>query len=131
MDVRRTGGATFVGRNGRGAEVRIGPESAAGVFTPGELLLVAAAACAGVTAESLIVRRLGPDVDVTVTADRTKESPDAHEFATIDTVLQVDMTPLAAEQRTALADAVRRAVERYCTVSRTVEKGAPVTLEIP
>lgn len=130
VDVRRTGAGMFTGRNPRGAEVRIGPSDAPGVFTPGELLLIAAAACAGVTAESLIVRRLGPDAEVTVRAAATKESEDAHEYASIETVLATGLASLPDEQRTAPLDAIRRAVERYCTVSRTVEKGTPVTLEV-
>ena len=41
--VERTGTRTYVGRNGRGAEVQIGPLENAGSFSPGELLKVALA----------------------------------------------------------------------------------------
>ena len=43
----------------------------------------------------------------------------------------VDVSTLAADQREALAGAVDRAIERLCTVSRTLKKGIPVTEEFP
>lgn len=129
VEVHRTGEKQFVGRNPRGGEVRVGTQEAPGAFTPGELLLVAAAACAAVTAESLVVRRLGPDAEIAVSADRTKESEDAHEFQSVETTMNLDLSQLDQEQRDGLVVAVRRAVERYCTVSRTLEKETPVSLE--
>ncbi|HEY3685506.1 MAG TPA: OsmC family protein [Streptosporangiaceae bacterium] len=128
VEVTRTGTRTFEATNPRGARALVGPETAEGVFTPGELLLAAVAACVGVTSDSLVVRRVGEDAGFQVRADRTKESEDAHEFASVTVDLDVDTSALDDEQRAALATAVDRAVEKLCTVSRTLKKGVPVTL---
>lgn len=130
VEVTRTGTRTFEATNPRGAHVSIGPETAEGVFTPGELLLAAVAGCVGVTSDSLVVRRVGEDARFQVHADRTKESDDVHEFASVQVDLDVDLSSLDAGQRQALATAVDRAVEKLCTVSRTLKKGVPVTLNI-
>lgn len=130
VELSRTKDGAFVATNPRGAQVRVGPLSAEGAFTPGELLLVAAAGCAGITSERLIVRRIGEEAPFHVHADRTKEDADAHEFSSVDIRLEVDLSGLEEPQREALQRAVHQAVERFCTVSRTLEREVPVTLTV-
>jgi uncharacterized OsmC-like protein len=128
LEVQRDGQHSFVGRNERGAEVRLGRAGAEGAFSPAELLQIAAAGCSAVTAEELITRRVGEDAKfcVTVSADRREG---ASELDAVHVAFDVDVSTLAADQREALAGAVDRAIERLCTVSRTLKKGIPVTEE--
>jgi uncharacterized OsmC-like protein len=130
LEVQREGRHAFVGRNDRGAEVRVGRSGAEGAFSPAELLQIAAAGCSAVTAEELITRRIGEDAKfrVTVSADRREG---ASELDAVHVAFDVDVSTLAADQREALAGAVDRAIERLCTVSRTLKKGIPVTEEFP
>ncbi|WP_020670737.1 OsmC family protein [Amycolatopsis nigrescens] len=130
LEVQRTGRHEFVGRNDRGAEVRLGRAGQDGVFSPAELLQVAAAGCAGVTAEELITRRIGEDSKfrVEVSADRREG---ASELDAVHVRFDADVSALDDEQRQALALAVDRAIERLCTVSRTLKKAIPVTEEFP
>ncbi|MEU0794028.1 OsmC family protein [Amycolatopsis sp. NPDC005961] len=130
LEVQRDGKHSFVGRNDRGAEVRLGRTGAEGAFSPAELLQIAAAGCSAVTAEELITRRVGEDAKfrVTVSADRREG---ASELDAVHVAFDVDVSTLAADQREALAGAVDRAIERLCTVSRTLKKGIPVTEEFP
>ncbi len=130
LEVQRDGRHAFVGRNDRGAEVRLGRNGAEGAFSPAELLQIAAAGCSAVTAEELITRRVGEDAKfrVTVSADRREG---ASELDAVHVAFDVDVSTLAADQREALAGAVDRAIERLCTVSRTLKKGIPVTEEFP
>ncbi|HET6708032.1 OsmC family protein [Amycolatopsis sp.] len=130
LEVERTGEHAFVGRNERGAEVLLGRKGAEGAFSPAELLQIAVAGCNAVTAEELITRRIGEDAKfrVTVDADRRKG---ASELDAVHVAFDVDVSTLAADQREALAGAVDRAIERLCTVSRTLKKGIPVTEEFP
>ncbi|MFI5587721.1 OsmC family protein [Amycolatopsis sp. NPDC051758] len=130
LEVQRDGRHSFVGRNERGAEVRLGRTGAEGAFSPAELLQIAAAGCSAVTAEELITRRVGEDAKfrVTVNADRREG---ASELDAVHVAFDVDVSTLAADQREALAGAVDRAIERLCTVSRTLKKGIPVTEEFP
>jgi uncharacterized OsmC-like protein len=130
LEVQRDGEHAFVGRNERGAEVRIGRKGAEGAFSPAELLQIAAAGCAAVTAEQLITRRIGEDSKfrVGVTADRREG---ASELDAVHVAFDVDVSGLSADDRAALATAVDRAIERLCTVSRTLKKGIPVTETFP
>ncbi|AMO60910.1 hypothetical protein MPHLCCUG_02092 [Mycolicibacterium phlei] len=57
--VERTGARRYTGRSSRGAEVLIGSEDVEGVFTPGELLKIALAACSGMASDIPLQRRLG------------------------------------------------------------------------
>jgi uncharacterized OsmC-like protein len=130
LEVQRDGRHAFVGRNDRGAEVRIGRKDAEGAFSPAELLQIAAAGCSAVTAEELITRRIGEEAKfrVTVSADRREG---ASELDAVHVAFDVDVSTLAADQREALAGAVDRAIDRLCTVSRTLKKGIPVTETFP
>jgi uncharacterized OsmC-like protein len=130
LEVQRDGQHAFVGRNDRGAEVRLGRAGAEGAFSPAELLQIAAAGCSAVTAEELITRRVGEGAKfrVTVSADRREG---ASELDAVHVAFDVDVSTLAADQREALAGAVDRAIERLCTVSRTLKKGVPVTETFP
>ncbi|MET7999126.1 OsmC family protein [Amycolatopsis sp. NPDC005232] len=130
LEVQREGEHQFVGRNERGAEVRIGRKGAEGSFSPAELLQIATAGCSAVTAENLITRRIGEDSKfrVGVTADRREG---ASELDGVHVTFDVDVSSLDAEQREALATAVDRAIDRLCTVSRTLKKAIPVTESFP
>ncbi|WP_103344305.1 OsmC family protein [Amycolatopsis sp. CA-126428] len=130
LEVQRDGQHAFVGRNDRGAEVRIGRKDAEGAFSPAELLQIAAAGCSAVTAEELITRRIGEEAKfrVAVSADRREG---ASELDAVHVAFDVDVSTLSADQREALAGAVDRAIDRLCTVSRTLKKGIPVTETFP
>jgi len=130
LEVQRDGQHSFVGRNDRGASVRLGRAGAEGAFSPAELLQIAAAGCSAVTAEELITRRVGEDAKFRVTVDADRREG-ASELDAVHVAFDVDVSTLAADQREALAGAVDRAIERLCTVSRTLKKGIPVTEEFP
>jgi uncharacterized OsmC-like protein len=130
LEVQRDGRHSFVGRNDRGAEVRLGRAGAEGAFSPAELLQIAAAGCSAVTAEELITRRVGEDAKFRVTVDADRREG-ASELDAVHVAFDVDVSTLVADQREALAGAVDRAIERLCTVSRTLKKGIPVTEEFP
>jgi uncharacterized OsmC-like protein len=124
LRVDRTGTRQGVARNGRGASVRFGPEDVDGSFTPGELLALALAACNVMSADHVLVRRLG-EVGLTATVETTK---DVAENAYVDAHVE-----LAVAGGTALDDGawnelvavVSRAVERSCTVGRTLDATMP------
>ncbi|KDN23098.1 OsmC family protein [Amycolatopsis rifamycinica] len=130
LEVERTGEHAFVGRNERGAQVWLGRKGAEGAFSPAELLQIAVAGCNAVTAEELITRRIGEDAKFRVTVDADRREG-ASELDAVHVAFDVDVSTLAADQREALAGAVDRAIERLCTVSRTLKKGIPVTEVFP
>ncbi len=127
--VQRTGTRRYTGHSSRGAEVLIGSEDVEGVFTPGELLKIAVAACSGMASDFTLSRRLGDDYDATVrvtgAADRENEV-----YPQIDEVMELDLSELDPEAAQRLLGVVQRAVDKYCTVGRTVKAGAQVNLSI-
>jgi uncharacterized OsmC-like protein len=129
LEIERAGKHEFVGRNDRGATVRIGRDGAPGSFSPGELLQVAAAGCAAVTVEELVVRRAGEDARITATASYER-APGVREYQQVHVNLHADLSFLEEGARERVLKAMRMAVERECTVSRTVERGAEVLLTI-
>ena len=75
--VERTGVRRYTGRSSRGAEVLVGSEDVEGVFTPGELMKIALAACSGMSSDHPLRSRLGDDYETTIRvsgpADREQE----------------------------------------------------------
>ncbi|MFI8567289.1 OsmC family protein [Rhodococcus sp. NPDC078407] len=127
--VERTGTRRYTGRSSRGAEVLIGSESVEGVFTPGELLKIALAACTGMSSDLPLSRRLGDDYSATVevsgTADRENER-----YPELNEILRVDLSAMDPEAQERLLTVVERAIDKVCTVGRTLKAGTKITLDI-
>lgn len=127
--VERTGTRRYTGHSSRGAEVLIGSQDVEGVFTPGELLKIALAACTGMSSDRPLARRLGDDYDATIRvsgdADRENEV-----YPRIEEILEIDLSELEPEAAARLLVVVERAIDAVCTVGRTVKAGAEVDLRI-
>lgn len=127
--VQRTGVRRYTGHSTRGAEVLIGSENDEGVFTPGELMKIALAACSGLSSDQPLRRRLGDDyratIRVTGPADRDQER-----YPLLAESLEVDLSGLSADEIARLVTVVERAVDQVCTVGRTLKNGTKVTFEV-
>ncbi|CAJ1506510.1 OsmC family protein [[Mycobacterium] holstebronense] len=127
--VERTGTRRYTGRSSRGAQVLIGSEDVAGVFTPGELLKIALAACSGMSSDAPLARRLGDDYQATIEvsgpADREQER-----YPLLEEVLKLDLSGLDDADRERLLTVVHRAIDQVCTVGRTLKSGTEVRFEI-
>ncbi|MFZ2529575.1 MAG: OsmC family protein [Rhodococcus sp. (in: high G+C Gram-positive bacteria)] len=127
--VERTGTRRYTGRSSRGAEVLIGSDTVEGVFTPGELLKIALAACSGMSSDFPLSRRLGDDYDATIrvsgAADRENEV-----YPHLEEEMVLDLSALDADAQQRLVALVERSVEKVCTVGRTLEAGTTVSLTI-
>jgi uncharacterized OsmC-like protein len=127
--VQRTGVRCYTGRSSRGAQVLIGSEDVDGVFTPGELLKIALAACSGMASDQPLARRIGDDYRATVKvsgqADRDQER-----YPLLAETLEVDLSGLTEAEKERLLVVVNRAVEQVCTVGRTLRSGTTITFEI-
>ena len=125
--VERTGTRLYTGKSSRGAEVLIGSESVPGVFTPGELLKIALAACTGMSSDFPISRRLGDNYDATVRVSGAADRENGV-YPQLDEVLELDLSELDAEAQQRLITLVERSVDKVCTVGRTLKAGTKVTL---
>ncbi|MEK8072004.1 OsmC family protein [Rhodococcoides navarretei] len=127
--VERTGTRRYTGRSSRGAEVLVGSESVEGVFTPGELLKIALAACTGMSSDLPLSRRLGDDYSATVevsgAADRENER-----YPELNEILRVDLSAMDPEAQERLLTVVQRAIDKVCTVGRTLKAGTTINLDI-
>ncbi|MBT1192648.1 Uncharacterized OsmC-related protein [Rhodococcoides kroppenstedtii] len=127
--VERTGTRRYTGKSDRGAEVLIGSEDVPGVFTPGELLKIALAACTGMSSDRPLARRLGENYDATVrvsgAADRENEV-----YPRLEEILEVDLSELDAEAQERLLTVVTKAVDKVCTVGRTLKAGTEIDLTV-
>jgi len=125
----RVGTDCYTGHNARGAQVRMGPVAAGDVFTPGELLKVALAGCAGMSADHSLARRLGADVPVTVYVSGPKLRSDER-YPALHEELVVDLSGLEPADRDRVVTVIRRSIDRNCTVGRTLEHSSSVELTI-
>ncbi len=127
--VERTGARRYTGYSSRGAQVLIGSEDVEGVFTPGELLKVALAACSGMSTDQPLARRLGDDykamVRVSGAADREQEL-----YPLLEEALELDLSGLSEEEKQRVLVVANRAVDLVCTVGRTLKSGTTVNFEI-
>lgn len=128
VSVTRTGTRTFEGLNERGSTVLIGPVEAEGHFTPGELLKLALVACAGMSADRVAARRLGDDFAMTAWAHGS--SKDGNRYRHIDEELLVDLSGLEPDERAKLLEIMVKAIDRGCTVARSVEGSIELTTTI-
>ncbi|MCW4354509.1 OsmC family protein [Hoyosella sp. YIM 151337] len=127
--VERTGVRRYTGRSSRGAEVLIGSVTDDGAFTPGELLKIALAACSGLASDFPLSRRLGENYDATI---RVTGAPDRENevYPLLDEVLELDLSELDGDAQQRLLAVVERAIDRTCTVGRTLKAGTKVRLVI-
>jgi uncharacterized OsmC-like protein len=127
--VERTGVRSYTGRSTRGAEVLVGNEDVEGVFTPGELMKIALAACSGMSSDQPLRRRLGDDYAATIrvsgAADREQER-----YPLLAEKLEVDLSGLSEDEVKRLLVVVERAIDQVCTVGRTLKTGTEVKFEI-
>jgi uncharacterized OsmC-like protein len=127
--VERTGTRRYTGHSSRGAEVLVGSEDVEGVFTPGELMKIALAACSGMSSDHPLARRLGDDYRATVRvsgdADREQEV-----YPLLEEKLEIDLSGLDADEKARVFTVVRRAVDQVCTVGRTLKAGTEVDFRV-
>lgn|SRR6185437_7819263 len=127
--VERTGVRRYTGHSSRGAHVLVGSEDVDGVFTPGELMKIALAACSGMSSDSPLARRLGDDyhaaVRVSGDADREREV-----YPLLEETLEIDLSGLDDAEKVRVLTVVQRAVDQVCTVGRTLKAGTKVDFQV-
>lgn len=123
--VDRIGPEHYAGHNGRAGTIPIGPAGVDGRYSPTELLRIALAGCEGLAADHVLTRRLGETAGVAITVPGDFD-PAQRRFDQLNSTLTLDLSGLDDAAREQLRTVVTRAIQRYCTVGRTLEHGAPV-----
>lgn len=132
VSMERVGKGRYEATNARGGKLTFG-EGDEGEFTPVELLLVAIGGCSAIDIDYIAGKRAEPTrLDVTVTGDKIKSAEHGNHLENLSVTFTVSFP--AGEggdaAREILPAAVKRSHDRLCTVSRTVEAGAPVEMHL-
>jgi putative redox protein len=129
--VRRLSHANHEATNVRGGTLLMGTGDTSD-FTPVELLLAAVAGCTGLDVDFITSRRAEPEsFSVAVRGRKVKDEHGNHlEGLEVTFHVVFPEGPEGDQARTALPMAVSRSHDRLCTVSRTVELGAPISTTI-
>jgi len=128
VSLRRTGPGRFVATNKHGVALALG-SGGEEAFTPIELLLAAIAGCTALDVEALTSRRAEPDsFELGATADKIRDEA-GNRLENIQITFKVTFPAGEAGDaaRAILPDMVAKSHDRVCTVTRTVERGTPVT----
>lgn len=123
----RTGTRQYLGRNDRGATVRIG--MGPGELSPGELLKLALATCNSLSADHRLARVLGADFDANVVCTSVKHETEER-YASFAVEIVTELSGLDQEQLRQLAGHVEGAIDRRCTVGHTLEHSTPFTFAL-
>lgn len=130
VSVVRVGPRMYEGLNERGATLRVGgPELEGEHFTPGELLKLALISCSGLSADRVTARRLGDEFGLTVWA-HGKSDHDTNRYTRIEEEFLLDLSTLTTEEREQLLGVMSKAIERGCTVARSVEGSIALDLTV-
>lgn len=127
--VERVGEREYIGHNDRGASVRFAGAGVEDAFTPGELLKLAAAACTGLVTDKALARRLGDDYQAQVHVSGVKNDEE-NRYESLAEKIVVDLSTLEPEVRERLVGLLERTVDTQCTVGRTIEAGAHISLSV-
>ncbi|MDG4838699.1 OsmC family protein [Micromonospora sp. WMMD967] len=132
VQIERTSVGNYVARNVRGGSMSLGTGEDSS-FTPVELLLAAIGGCSAVDVDHITSRRAEPtQFSVAVTGDKIRDESGGNRMQNITVEFTVTF-PAGADgdrAREALPRSLQQSHDRLCTVSRTVELGAPVSVAI-
>jgi uncharacterized OsmC-like protein len=130
----RTQNSKYLVHNRRGGTLPVGsggPDDTD--FTPVELLLAAIGACSAIDVDAVTGRRAEPtEFRAVVSGDKLRDAEQGNRLEN----LKVEFTITFPEgeegdkAREALPRAVKMSHDRLCTVSRTVELGTPVAVDL-
>ena len=128
IDLARTGKARFTASNERGGTIEVGDGVDNDAFTPVELLLVALGACSGLDLDAILGKRAEfESFTINSRGDKVRDDQGNHLIN-----LQVTFDARFPEgeagdsARDFLPTAMAKSHDWLCTVSRTVQAGAPV-----
>ena len=129
VSMARTGHGTYRVTNARGGAIDIGGGESAD-FTPVELLLTAIAGCSAVDVDYITSRIAEPESFTVESAGTKLKDDDGNHLGDIEVTFTVRF-PEGGDgdrARERLPRAIAQSHDRLCTVSRTVQRGAPVTM---
>jgi len=133
VSIDRIGAGRYAATNARGARIEFGSGNGDDSgFTPVELLLAALGGCTAIDADVATSRHAEPvRFNVAVRGDKINDEEGSRmENLAVTFHVEFPEGPEGDRARAILPRAVRLSHDRLCTVSRTIERGTPVTSTI-
>lgn len=130
VTMTRTGKGTYLVANVRGGTLSVGGGGESADFTPVELFLTAMAACSATDVDFMTSRIAEPvRFDVTAEGEKMRDGVENH-LGELEVTFTVRFPDGEAGDRARerLPRAIEQSRDRLCTVSRTVQRGAPVSM---
>jgi putative redox protein len=131
VTITRTSASRYTAANGRGGTIEFGTGEVSD-FTPVELFLAAIGGCTAVDVDIFTTRRSEPDSFVVEVGGTKVRDEDGNLMEDLSVTFRLAFPEGEGGDaaRGLVAEAVRRSHDRLCTVSRTVERGTPVTARV-
>ncbi len=131
VELSRVGLGRYEATNARGGTLIFGSGEGEH-FTPVELLLAAIAGCSASDVDHITAKRADPDrFEVRMSGDKVRDDSGNH---LTNLRLTFDITfpegPAGDAARQAVPRAMVQSHDRLCTVSRTVELGTPIQVDL-
>ncbi|GAA4405359.1 OsmC family protein [Fodinibacter luteus] len=130
VTMTRTERGTYLVTNARGGTLSVGGGGESSLFTPVELFLTAMAACSATDVDYMTSRIAEPvRFDVTAEGEKLRDGVENH-LGDIEVTFTVRF-PEGEDgdrARARLPRSIEQSRDRLCTVSRTVQRGAPVAM---
>ncbi len=127
VTVERVAAGKFAAVNDRGGRIVMSTGSGED-FTPVDLLMAAIGGCTAIDVDGPTSRREEPDsFEIAVDADKVRDDGGNH-LVNIEVTYRITFPAGAGgdNARAILPEIVRKSHDRLCTVSRTIELGAPI-----
>ncbi len=132
VDITRTSRGVYEAVNRHGVKL-VYSHDGEKTFTPVELLLTAIAGCSGIDVDFITSTRAEPtSFALRITGEKVRDEAGRNHIADISLTFDVQF-PEGEEgdaARSVLARSVAQSHDRLCSVSRTVEMGTPIAVEI-
>lgn len=127
--VDRKADGTWVGHKEGGAEVVFGHGD--DVFSPGDLMKIALAACAGLSSQFAVESTLGERKGAIIVVDGTYDDA-TDSYLNFSEQVVVDATDAKMDQAAAdkLKERVIRHINKGCTVKHTYQQETPVRMDV-
>jgi putative redox protein len=133
VSFERLANSSYEVRNARGGTLRVGSGGEDTDFTPVELLLAAIGTCTAIDVDVVVSRRAEPtEFSAVVRGDKVRDAEEGNrmENLALEFTIRFPEGEDGDKAREALPRAVKMSHDRLCTVSRTVELGAPITTTV-
>lgn len=129
VQLERIGTRVFTARTPTGVTLKVGPSKEDGCISPGQLLQLALAGCAAMSADARLAHALGDDYACTWDA-RADFAAREDLYTALHAACRADFSALSEQDVAKTTSRAMAAIERACTVGRTLERKPAISITV-